>query len=34
MAIFVIWFEKCPYKILKGDGLSVGNTWFCQVLHW
>jgi len=33
MAIFAIWFEECPYKILEGDGLSVGKTWFCHVLH-
>jgi hypothetical protein len=33
MAIFAIWFEKCPYRILEGDGLSVGKTWFCHVLH-
>jgi hypothetical protein len=33
MAIFAIWFEESPCKFSKGDGSSVGKTWFCQVLH-
>jgi hypothetical protein len=33
MVVFAIWFEECPYKISEGNGLNVGMTWFCQVLH-
>jgi hypothetical protein len=33
MEIFVIWFEKCFSKILKSYELSVGKSWFVQVLH-
>jgi hypothetical protein len=31
MVVFAIWFEECPYRILEGDGLSVGKCYIDDI---